>query len=82
MKHLTRNVCDGCAVWCHFDPADWERPREFYEDKADHYADGYTHKPSEATCVRCLEMAERYGDDCTSRICELTNPERDLSPWQ
>lgn len=76
MKHLTRNVCDGCAVWCHFDPADWECPREFVEDKADHYADGYTHKPSEATCVKCLEMAREYGWACNSVLFAMSSKPR------
>lgn len=69
MIHLARNVCDGCAVWCHFDRDNIGDPcaRVPYEDKADHYEDGYTSNPAEATCVPCLVRTEAYGAMCRDR---------------
>ena len=82
VTHLTRNVCDGCAVWCHFDRDNIGDACEVDKDRCDHYADGFTSNPAEATCRACLETAEAYGDACLVRLAALALETGGLAPWE
>ena len=81
MKHLARNVCDGCRVWCHFDRDNLGDPNERDTGTCDHYADGYTSNPAEATCKACLETAEAYGEMCFARLAALALKSGTV-PWE
>jgi hypothetical protein len=74
--HLARNVCDGCAVWCHFDRDKIGDAREVDKDRVDHYEEGYTSDPAEADCYACLKTAEAYGAAVKSRLWALEPKER------
>lgn len=71
MRHLTRNVCDACAVWCHFDRDNICDENAVDKDRVNHYSDGYTSDPRLATCVECLLTAKEYGYQCAVRCVDL-----------
>jgi hypothetical protein len=68
--HLTRNVCDSCAVWCQFDPSDWERTARENPTYASNEHES-THLPSEADCWRCLDAVREYAEEAARRQDDL-----------
>lgn len=81
MKHLTRNVCDGCAVWCQFEPDDWEQTAR--ENPAYEIGHESTHLPTEAECRDCLKAAESFGESCFERLATLAiEAGGELTPWE
>jgi hypothetical protein len=74
--HLTRNVCDACAVWCQFDVADWGSPAR---ENPTNVGGDWTNDPALADCVACLEYAWQHGLAAKARLSALRAPADDGS---